>query len=199
MISKKVDRIRSLKPRARPRTLDLFSGCGGLSLGFKLAGSEILGGVEIDPKAARTHAMNFHGSGSALEFHAQARDITSIRDPRALVEAFYRECRPEQAVDIIIGGPPCQAFARVGRAKLREIMSERKARAADASRRFYSVTTPVDAACRTTSDVGLGRAPLLRYFGGGPSNHKSNHTVPHLSHVSNSISQISTFSRTQHR
>jgi hypothetical protein len=194
MISKKVDRIRSLKPRARPRTLDLFSGCGGLSLGFKLAGSEILGGVEIDPKAARTHAMNFHGSGSALEFHAQARDITSIRDPRALVEAFYRECRPEQAVDIIIGGPPCQAFARVGRAKLREIMSERKARAADASRRFYSVTTPVDAACRTTSDVGLGRAALRRSVFDLLTSLVTSLVLSHLSHVSNRIRKISSFS-----
>lgn len=42
-----------------PRLLDLFSGCGGISLGFEAAGFEIVGGVEIDPLADDSHPRNF--------------------------------------------------------------------------------------------------------------------------------------------
>ena len=44
----------------KPRVLDLFSGAGGISLGFQRAGFRIDGAVEIDPLPARTHARNFH-------------------------------------------------------------------------------------------------------------------------------------------
>jgi len=57
-----------------------------------------------------------------------------------------------------------------------DAICERKARAADVSRRFYSVTTPVDAPCRTTSAAGLGRAPLLRSFFDRLPDHKTDHT-----------------------
>ena len=39
--------------------LDLFSGCGGISSGFKLAGFNISGGVDIDPDSIRTFQKNF--------------------------------------------------------------------------------------------------------------------------------------------
>ena len=39
--------------------LDLFCGAGGLSLGFKLAGFDIVGGVEWDSAAMETHKKNF--------------------------------------------------------------------------------------------------------------------------------------------
>jgi DNA (cytosine-5)-methyltransferase 1 len=92
-----------------PRVLDLFAGAGGLSLGFQRAGFRIDGAVEIDPFAARTHARNFHPDDVGR--HGVARDIT-LMEPDEL--GF-------DAVDVLVGGPPCQAYARVGRAKLREI------------------------------------------------------------------------------
>src|SRR3984957_17955062 len=92
-----------------PRVLDLFAGAGGLSLGFQRAGFRIDGAVEIDPLAARTHARNFHPDDLAR--HGVARDIT-LMEPE--------ELGPD-AVDVLVGGPPCQAYARVGRAKLREV------------------------------------------------------------------------------
>lgn len=109
----KVARLRSGAP---PRVLDLFAGCGGLSLGFLASGFKVAGAVEYDPDAAASHGANFH-PGDAR--HAVARDITKLTP----------ECLSEQlelgdvasAVDVIVGGPPCQAFARVGRSKLREI------------------------------------------------------------------------------
>jgi DNA (cytosine-5)-methyltransferase 1 len=105
-----------------PRTLDLFSGCGGLSLGFDAAGFKTIGSVEFDPAAARSHAINFMADQPAalFEAHAAAKDITKI-EPSDLIATFGLSGAIEQHVDVIVGGPPCQAFARVGRAKLREI------------------------------------------------------------------------------
>ena len=99
-----------------PRVLDLFSGCGGISLGFQAAGCRIDAAMEIDELAARTHALNFHEGD---EKHGRARDITAI-EPAELVRELGLGS-VENAFDILVGGPPCQAYARVGRAKLREI------------------------------------------------------------------------------
>lgn len=114
------DKLSRLKKGKSPRVLDLFAGCGGLSLGAHLAGGDILGAVEIDPIAARTHAINFH-DGS--EVHAISRDITNTPPDQLLSDFGIPRRSQHRTVDIIVGGPPCQAFARVGRAKLREIAS----------------------------------------------------------------------------
>lgn len=114
----------------RPRVMDLFAGCGGLSLGFEAAGCQILSAVEIDRDAARTHALNFHRSDPSLGLHAQPRDIT-VTEPSDLLLEQYPGTTHGGLVDILIGGPPCQAFARVGRAKLREVAEHPKAFALD--------------------------------------------------------------------
>lgn len=105
-----------------PRTLDLFAGCGGLSLGFDAAGFRSIGAVEFDPDAARSHAINFMSDvpHELFEVHAQAKDITKT-EPEELLAMLGCEGDATEHVDVIVGGPPCQAFARVGRAKLREV------------------------------------------------------------------------------
>ena len=97
-----------------PAVLDLFSGCGGFSLGFQSAGFRIAGSVEIDPSARATHAANFPG---AVHFC----DAT-ILDP---VEAAA--CLSGSPFTVLVGGPPCQAYARVGRAKLRSVAARQDA------------------------------------------------------------------------
>lgn len=118
-IREKLARLRKAHPL---RVLDLFGGCGGLSLGFHAAGFEVVGQVEIDPWAAKSHAANFYAGGprEVQERHARARDITKV-DPEELARELSMDAPVQHAVDVIIGGPPCQAFARVGRAKLREV------------------------------------------------------------------------------
>lgn len=130
-IAAKLERIRSGKA---PRTVDLFAGCGGLSLGFHAAGFDITAAVEFDEIAARSHARNFFDD----EFgpHGQAHDITAV-DPSGLVGEFGLGRSVARSVDVLVGGPPCQAFARVGRAKLREVDQHPQAFKLDARGNLY--------------------------------------------------------------
>lgn len=125
-------KIKRLANGTKPCVLDLFSGCGGLSLGFHAAGFEISASVEQDPAAARSHGVNFHGGA---EPHCKARDITKT-SPESLT-ADLGLPNAAQAFDVIIGGPPCQAFARVGRSKLREIAEHPEAFRHDPRSRLY--------------------------------------------------------------
>lgn len=109
-------KIARLTTSAKPRVLDLFAGCGGISLGFEAAGFDMRAAVEFDPSAARSHGLNFH---NGAEEHSQPIDITKTT-PAQLCERL-RLGEVSDAFDIVVGGPPCQAFARVGRSKLREI------------------------------------------------------------------------------
>lgn len=128
-IRRKLSRLSS---GAGPRVLDLFSGCGGLSLGFLRAGFNIAASVESSSVAAASHARNFH---AADRRHAAPLDITQIK-PGELVRKLGLG-RIAEAVDVIIGGPPCQAFARVGRSKLREIEAHPEAFRHDPRAKLY--------------------------------------------------------------
>ena len=72
--------------------------------------------MEIDREVAASHASNFHGGQAA---YSLPRDITQT-SPQKLGPV-------EEAIDVIVGGPPCQAYTRVGRSKLREIQQHREA------------------------------------------------------------------------
>lgn len=135
LIHRKLARIRS---GAAARVLDLFAGCGGITVGFHAAGFEAVGAVELDEYAARSHAKNFFSSlpGHLHSAHAMARDITKTEPEDLLRELGYSE-QPETLVDVIVGGPPCQAFARVGRAKLREIAEHPEAYLKDRRGNLY--------------------------------------------------------------
>lgn len=95
---------KSIKARSRdvrPTAIDLFSGCGGLSLGLKKAGFKVVAGVEKDALACATYRRN-HKSSTLLE--------TDIRDVE--VPAFLKslQLRPGQ-IDLVAGCPPCQGFS----------------------------------------------------------------------------------------
>jgi DNA (cytosine-5)-methyltransferase 1 len=128
-IIRKISRVAG---GSRPRVLDLFSGCGGLSLGFHRAGFEIAASVELDPAAAASHGRNFHGGDPQ---HSKARDITSL-SPEELAAELNLGSVPS-SIDVLIGGPPCQAFARVGRSKLREIDAHPQAFKHDPRAKLY--------------------------------------------------------------
>ena len=85
----------------QPKIIDLFSGCGGLSLGFQKAGFEILLGVELMEKACDTANKNLDNRVGNKSRHI-CGDITKM-DPKDYLDLIGEEgC-------IVIGGPPCQA------------------------------------------------------------------------------------------
>ena len=93
--------------------IDLFAGCGGLSEGFYMEDFEALAHVEIDHVACKTlkTRMDYYGYNNSAAAVLEA-DITSDDMIQRIEDAVNGK-----KVDIIIGGPPCQSFSSLGRAK----------------------------------------------------------------------------------
>lgn len=153
-------KIARLRAGARPRVLDLFSGCGGLSLGFHGAGFELAAAIENNPTAAASYGANFH-AGDPL--HSAARDITAI-SPGQLVREL-KLGKTAEAFDVIVGGPPCQAFARVGRSKLREIDEHPEAFRHDPRAQLYAPYLNYVKSCRPLA-ILMENVPDIMNFGG---------------------------------
>ena len=93
--------------------IDLFAGCGGLSEGFYRQGFEALAHVEINHWACETlrARMNHYGYKN-IEEEVIEHDITADDIIDKLDNAVKG-----RSVDIIIGGPPCQAYSTAGRVR----------------------------------------------------------------------------------
>ncbi len=157
VLTAKLNRIRA---GGSPRVLDLFSGCGGFSLGFQTAACTISAAVELDPLAAASHAANFHESDPK---HARPRDITAT-DPKDLAKELGLG-KVASAFDILIGGPPCQAFTRVGRSKLREVHADHQAFRNDPRAGLYLHYLDFVEACLPLAVV-LENVPDMLNYGG---------------------------------
>ncbi|MCO8274594.1 DNA cytosine methyltransferase [Actinoplanes sp. TRM 88003] len=80
----------------RPTMIDLFAGCGGMTVGFGREGYQSVLAVEWERAAAATYAANW-GEG-----HTHWGDIAEVK----------ADDIPD--ADVIIGGPPCQGFSNLG-------------------------------------------------------------------------------------
>lgn len=93
--------------------IDLFAGCGGLSEGFYRQGFKALSHVEMDHLACETlrTRMKFYGY---KDYNREVieHDITSDDILERIDNAVNG-----RTVDIIIGGPPCQAYSTAGRVR----------------------------------------------------------------------------------
>ena len=105
--------------------VDLFAGCGGLSLGVERAGGELLLAVEKSDMAARTFAHNLIRDASDMaEWQAyvgkpvedQVRSGLLVKELSSLLEQdqLLEDIRVRE-LDLVVGGPPCQGFSLAGR------------------------------------------------------------------------------------
>jgi DNA (cytosine-5)-methyltransferase 1 len=85
------------------KVLDLFAGCGGLSKGFELAGFNVVAGNDILDHAGETYKRNHPNSKFFLG------DITDEEMKKQIISYMK-----EKGCDVIIGGPPCQAYSMAG-------------------------------------------------------------------------------------
>lgn len=82
------------------RMIDLFAGAGGLSEGFRQEGFRVAAASDIDPDACATYRLNFP------EAVVACGDVREVDLHEQIVEAA-------RDVDVVVGGPPCQAFSQM--------------------------------------------------------------------------------------
>jgi DNA (cytosine-5)-methyltransferase 1 len=97
-----------LKPALK--VLSLFAGCGGSSLGYKLAGGQVVAAVERDPHAVQIYRAN-HPETLLLD-----GDITTL----APVEIMAQLALQAGELDILDGSPPCQGFSLAGKRQVQD-------------------------------------------------------------------------------
>jgi len=105
-------------------------------LGFDRAGYRCVTAIENDTAARESHARNFRDRAQPSQY-AIYRDITKVRPKQAVRHLKTKTRPPEYSIDIIIGGPPCQAFSRLGRAALWSVKGRRHAHADDPRASLY--------------------------------------------------------------
>lgn len=87
-----------------PKIVSLFSGAGGLDLGFKRAGFPLTFAVDLSPAAIQTHQRNFKEATSV------AADLEDL-GPDGVLACLENLLEPGESIGVI-GGPPCQGFSR---------------------------------------------------------------------------------------
>ena len=101
------------------RAIDLFAGAGGMSLGFELAGIEVVAAIEYCDKAMKTHQHNFPNHLSYCD------DICNVETSTVLAD-LNRKGIYKKDIDLVIGGPPCPGFSNIGRSKIISLLRDKK-------------------------------------------------------------------------
>lgn len=92
--------------------VDIFAAPGGLSLGFKMAGFNVLAAVDVDSYGLETYCYNFP------EVKVLCRDVKTLNGQELLVSIGLSKGE----IDVMGGGPPCQGFSTVGRVKIASLV-----------------------------------------------------------------------------
>jgi DNA (cytosine-5)-methyltransferase 1 len=98
-----------------PALVDLFAGCGGLSLGLETAGFETVFVNELHPTARSTYLMNRLESNWLQRSENQSGDILAITQKPDELSSLAARLRSEFGdIGLVSGGPPCQGFSGIG-------------------------------------------------------------------------------------
>src|SRR5713101_6575907 len=89
-----------------PTFLSLFSGCGGLDLGFVNAGFRCAGAFDSDDQALAVHRSNLQGRTFLY-------DLSSGKLPDGIPK-----------VNVILAGSPCQGFSTIGKRRVDDLRNE---------------------------------------------------------------------------
>ena len=106
----------ALKNPLVPKVVDLFCGAGGMSAGFVSAGFAVAAAFDRDKFACRTFAANIPTQVSCV-------NISDIVDPGTILANLT-----VSGIDVVIGGPPCQGFSQVGRARIQSLKADEQTR-----------------------------------------------------------------------
>ena len=82
--------------------IDLFSGAGGMSLGFDQAGFNNVFSIDIEPRFCETYKFNFP------HHNLIQKDISKLSNEE------IKSLTENKIIDVVIGGPPCQGFSMAG-------------------------------------------------------------------------------------
>lgn len=136
---------------SRPLSIDLFSGAGGLSLGLRLAGFQVILAAEIEREAAETHRAQFPGATICVD----------LSDP----DVIDNICSALDGVelDLVAGGPPCQPYSQAAFSKVRHLEAFH-GRQADSRRSLWASyieivrrTRPKAVLVENVPDMAFGR------------------------------------------
>jgi DNA (cytosine-5)-methyltransferase 1 len=132
-----------LKKNYSPKVLDLFAGAGGLSEGFVRAGCKVVGHIEMDRNSCDTliTRMIYHALLKREKFEEYRNYILGKVTRDELIEKYNLQTERDSVIcakigadnyeeliaqvkkrlnggqlDIVVGGPPCQAYSHIGRA-----------------------------------------------------------------------------------
>jgi DNA (cytosine-5)-methyltransferase 1 len=88
--------------------VDLFSGCGGFSLGCRLSGFEVVASADSDRAANETYIANHNGAYAPIDL-----DLSDSGELRVAIKEIERQVG-SGGIDLLAGGPPCQGFSTAG-------------------------------------------------------------------------------------
>lgn len=145
--------------------LDLFAGAGGFSLGIERAGFSCVGAVERDMRAGETYARNFLKGypGPLFLLGSEMGDVSKL--DKATLEKGIRKSGVDE-LDLLLAGPPCQGFSKVGRGKLDHLADKDGAFKLDPRNKLYLKFLDVLEWTRPRAFL-FENVPGLLHFGGG--------------------------------
>ncbi len=88
----------------KPKIVDLFSGAGGLSHGFRKAGFKVLAGIDKEEDFIKSFEHS----------HPESTGIVADLAEKQAAELLEEEGITAEDVDLVVGGPPCKGFSTVG-------------------------------------------------------------------------------------